>query len=187
MKLIVDKKNHRNICQKIKRKKIRDLSIEVRKDFFSSLKTILSLKRIADFCIENDINLQINNIPMCFMLGYKKYLVFDKNKMFIKLNQCGSCQFSKECPGILKGYSVILKNKIKPILRGFTDLERCMLKILNIENGISTERVLKMTKGIKICASCTSEGEVFRVADRLIDKKLIKREFKNGSYVWFLV
>ncbi len=121
------------------------------------------------------------------MLGYKKYLVFDKNEDFIRLNQCGSCQFFKECPGTLNDYLPFLENLINPIVRGFTDLEKCMLKILNIENGISTERVLKLAKKIKICASCTSEGEVFRVTDRLIEKNLIKKEFKNGKYMWSLV
>ena len=188
MKVFLNKKNYLKVYRNLKNKKIDKLSILSEKDFFSLTESnpIFELKKIADFCIEKDIDLKIYNIPICFMLGYKRYLVFDKNQDFIKLNQCGPCQFLKECPGVIKIHHPVLEKLIKPIVRGFTDLEKCMLKILSIGNGISTERVLELAKKIKICASCTSEGEVFRVADRLIEKGFIKRDFRGGKYIWSL-
>ncbi len=188
MKIILTSKNYFEAANKAKSlESSKLLLITAGKSFFSLPDFSQILRGIADLAIEKDINFKIYNIPFCFVLGYKRYLVLDKKKKFIKTDKCKECQLSKECPGILKDYLAALKNKIKPIKRGFTDLEKCMLKILNIENGISTERVLKLAKKIKICASCTSEGEVFRVTDRLIEKNLIKKEFKNGKYMWSLV
>jgi len=185
MKIVLSKKNHREIFKKVKANKPSNLSIKTAENFFSLPNFSSIFREIADFAIEKDINLEIYNIPLCFMLGYKRYFRFDKNQKFAKIEKCNFCRFAGECRGIAKNRIPILEPLINPIQReDFTDLEKCMLKILNIENGISTERVLELAKKIKICASCTSEGEVFRVADRLIERGLIKREFKDGKYIW---
>lgn len=187
MQLILGKKNYQRSYFIIKNKRLKNLSIGAREDFFSLPDFPSVFRKIADFCIGEDIDLKIYNIPFCFMLGYKRYLRFDKNKKFVKLDKCKSCLFFQECPGIIKNDISFLGGLIVPVQRGLTDLEKCMLKIINIENGIPTERVLKLAKRIKICASCTSEGEVFRVTDRLIKQGIIKREFKKGKYIWSLM
>ncbi|MDD5146012.1 MAG: hypothetical protein PHF44_04190 [Candidatus Pacebacteria bacterium] len=185
MKLIIDKKNYRNIYREIKEKKIQSLLIRCGSSFFSSPKINLALKKIADFCIERDIHLEIRGVPICFLLGYKKYLVFNgKNHLFSKSEKCGACLLFNECPGFLKKDEGVIESVIKPVRRNFTDLEICMLKILEKKNNITTEEVLKLSKGIKICASCSSEGEVLRVTDRLIKAGIIKMELIGGKYVW---
>ncbi len=187
MPVLLNKKNYREFLKRLKKKRPSKLSIKLGLDFFSLPRFDLILRKIADFCIEQDMDFKIYDIPPCFLLGYRIYLIFSEKKIFVHPGECISCQFFEKCPGIIKNHSSILGPLIKPIRRGFTDLEKCMFKILNAENEISTERVLKLAKGIKICASCTSEGEVFRVADRLIEGGLIKKEFKKGKYVWSLV
>jgi hypothetical protein len=185
MKILINKKNHKYLYGKIKDNKPEQVSITVGDNFFSSSKAILSLKKAADFCIQNDIGLKIHGIPLCFLLGYRKYLVFSSKKnLFLKSKKCNQCLLFKECPGFLKNNYIDMEAMIKPINRRLTDLEACMLKILKIKNNISTEEVLKLAKRIKICASCTSEGEVLRVTQKLIEAGLIKNELKDGKYVW---
>ncbi len=70
--------------------------------------------------------------------------------------------------------------------RPLTDLEKCMLLILETENNISSQRVLKLAKKFKICAACSDRSEVFSTGEKLSKKYLIKREFKGKEYFWSL-
>lgn len=70
--------------------------------------------------------------------------------------------------------------------RPLTDLEKCMLLILKTEGNISSQRVLKLARKFKICASCSDRSEVFSTGEKLIKKKLVKRSFKGSEYFWFL-
>lgn len=189
MKITLGKKNYRQAFAEIRKKKPAKLSIHIKDSLFSLSNPIAVLKDIADFAIQEGVGLTIWDIPFCLMPGYKSYIKFDKKLRSKKSEICNGCQLFNECGGVGEKVSKLIINLINPITqaaRGLTDLEKCMLKILSIENGISTERVLKLAEEIDICASCSSGGEVFRVADQLIKKKLIKREFKNGQYVWRL-
>lgn len=69
-------------------------------------------------------------------------------------------------------------------LRPLTDLEKCMLLILKTENNISSQRVLKLAKKFKICASCSDRSEVFSTGEKLIKRNLVKRKFKGNKYFW---
>jgi len=70
--------------------------------------------------------------------------------------------------------------------RPLTDLEKCLLLILKTEDNISSQRVLKLAKKIKICAACSDRSEVFFTGERLFKKALVKREFKGNEYFWSL-
>jgi len=186
MKFILNKNNHRQIYKKIKNQKPRKLSIFLEGNFFSANNPVSVLKNVVDFAIQENADLEIYNVPFCLIPGYKRYLKLEKAAKFKKIDKCRVCQFADQCPGIKQSYLPSIEKLIKPVVRGLTDLERCMIEILSIENGISTERILKLAEEIDVCASCSSGGEVFRVADQLIRKKLVRRELKKGKYFWWL-
>lgn len=70
--------------------------------------------------------------------------------------------------------------------RPLTDLEKCMLLILRTGNNISSQRVLKLAKKFKICATCSDRSEVFTTGEKLVKKNLVKRKFKRNEYFWCL-
>lgn len=70
--------------------------------------------------------------------------------------------------------------------RPLTDLEKCMLLILKTENNIPSQKVLKLAKRFKICASCSDRSEVFSTGEKLLKKKLVKRQLNGKEYFWQL-
>lgn len=113
-------------------------------------------------------------------------------------NICNKCVYYKECPGIdktyielfgWKGFKAVKKNNIhkkknrktaKNIY--FTDNERCLIEILTKHNNISIEQIIKYAKKIPLCQDCTDGNNIINTATKLIEKKLIKLNFKNGKY-----
>ena len=70
--------------------------------------------------------------------------------------------------------------------RPLTDIEKCFLIILKTENNISSRRVFKLAKKIKLCASCSDRSEVIYIGEKLIKKGLIERKLINQEYFWNL-
>lgn len=70
--------------------------------------------------------------------------------------------------------------------RPLTDLEKCLLLILKAENNISSQKVLKLAKKIKLCATCSDRSEIFFIGEKLSKKKLVKKEFIKNKYFWSL-
>lgn len=70
--------------------------------------------------------------------------------------------------------------------RPLTDIEKCFLIILKTENNISSRRVFKLAKRIKLCASCSDRSEVIYIGEKLIKKGLIERKLINQEYFWSL-
>jgi len=70
--------------------------------------------------------------------------------------------------------------------RPLTDMEKCLLLILKIENNISSQKILKLAQNIKLCATCSDRREVFSTGERLLNKGLIERKLVGNKYLWNL-
>ena len=141
-----------------------------------------ALRAAADFCIERGTVLLIEGVTPCFLPGYARYLL-PAGSGALPCPEKERCFLAAACTGIPARHAVVAA-VFKPPPRGFTDLEKCMLAILARKSGISTAQVLKAAKGIKICASCSNEGEVFRAAERLVKLGLVSKEYSRGGYIW---
>ena len=123
------------------------------------------------------------------MLGYKRYIKFSSRR-FLKSPLCKRCPYTKECKGIFERYvSIYGWDEVKPpgVSLSFTDLERCMIKILTAENNIPTERVLELARRFSICKGCSSGSHVIATGNKLVKKRMVKRTFRKGKYFWSLV
>ncbi|PIU17943.1 MAG: hypothetical protein COT18_11565 [Elusimicrobia bacterium CG08_land_8_20_14_0_20_59_10] len=139
------------------------------------------LREAADLCIEKGAELAIQDVTPCLLPGYSRYLT-SAGKM-LPCPEKERCFLGAACAGIPARQAGIAA-AFKPPARGLTDLEKCMLAILARKNGITTAQVLKLAKGIKICASCSNEGEVFRAAERLISMGMVEKKYRGGVYLW---
>lgn len=154
---------------------------------FSDL--IFFLQEALDKLILKGIPFKLYNVPFCFMLGYKRYIGFDNSK-FQKNKECGVCAYNTGCKGVpFKYYKLYGSGGIKPVSINtyFTDLEKCMIKVLNSENNIPSERVLEIAKRFTICAGCSDGNHVLITGEKLVRKNIVKRTFKTGSYYWQLL
>ena len=142
---------------------------------------LAALRAAADLCIERGAELAIEGAAPCFLPGYARYLAAGKGAL--PCPRRGGCFLAAACRGIPARHAAIAA-AFRPPARGFTDLEKCMLAILARGRSLTTAQVLKAARTIKICASCSSEGEVFRAAERLIRFGLVGKEYKGGVYLW---
>ncbi|HBA61993.1 MAG TPA: hypothetical protein DCZ92_14495 [Elusimicrobia bacterium] len=139
------------------------------------------LREAADLCIEKGAGLSIEGVTPCLLPGYTRYLSASRRSLPCPAKE--RCFLQGACAGIPAAHSGVAA-AFKPPARPLTDLEKCMLAVLARKNKITTAQVLKLAKGIKICASCSNEGEVFRAAERLIRMGLVAKEYRGGVYIW---
>ena len=140
------------------------------------------LREAADLCIERGQQVLIEGVSPCLMPGYSRYLAA-AGKGSLACPRKVSCFLNNTCSGIPAKHAAIM-DAFKPPARPLTDLEKCMLAVLARKDRQTTAQVLKTAKGIKICASCSNEGEVFRAAERLIRFGLVSKEYSGGVYIW---
>ena len=146
------------------------------------------LKRAADGLISGGISFSLYDMPYCLMLGYKRYITFS-SATFKKSAACKQCSYRRQCKGVLGSYHAQHGfGSIHAVgLQTYsTDLERCMLKILAVENKIATDRVLELTKRFSICKGCSSGAHVVITGEKLVKKGMVKKQFKKGVYIWSL-
>ena len=182
MRIEFSRNNFKEALRALKKGKPASVLLEAGDGLPASAEGIAALKSAADHCIERGIRLEIAGVTPCLAPGYARYLGEVRGEV-IACPAAGRCFLKKSCPGIRAEYAGLIDN-FRPPERGFTDLERCMLEILSRRSGITTAQVLKTAKGIKICASCSNEGEVFRAAERLVRLGLVSKEYRAGSYIW---
>jgi len=157
---------------------------------------INQLHDLIDEAIICDISIKTKNIPICFMVAYKRYMAEDESprevKDKIKVKACDICKYYEKCDGLFKEYvEKYGDGEIVPITEKnlITDNERCMIEILLKENNISTKRIieLKSTKEFNdICAHCTGGDDVFITGNKLVKKSIIKKSLSSEGYVWEL-
>jgi hypothetical protein len=190
MQIFITKNNYKDLPRQIQRYKGNKKTIIKWEEPLPKFKDVIfNLEEISDRLIFRDIAFEIYNVPLCLMLGYKRYIRFDNSK-FKKIDACLRCNYTSECKGIfLKYYTLYGADEIKPIgiETYLTDLEKCMIKVLQTENNISSERILKIAKRFRICAGCSDGVHVLLTGEKLIKKKIAKRGYKNGKYFWSLI
>ncbi|MEF3280831.1 MAG: radical SAM protein [Elusimicrobiota bacterium] len=115
-----------------------------------------------------------------------------------KSKVCKNCILNSKCSGINANYAsifgfkgIIPINQEKDTKKDFsskylTDNEKCLIEILKIKNNIPTETVIKMASKIPLCKDCSDGNNVINAAARLVTKKIIEMEFKNGKYFFKL-
>lgn len=142
---------------------------------------LAALKAAADFCIGRGLPLEIEGLAPCLLPGYARYL-----RRPAKARPCpraAGCFLKGDCAGIPASFAGS-EDVFRPPERPATDLEKCLLAVLAAGRPLSTAQVLRAAKGIKICASCSNDGEVFRAAGRLVGLGLVSRKFSGGKYIW---
>jgi len=191
MRILINQKNYKYLPRQIRKysKQNQKLIINWATHPPRFKDAIYFLQEATDRLILHNKKFEIYNVPLCLMLGYKRYIKFDKSK-FKKVGECLKCNYTKECRGIfLNYYTIYGRDEIKAIGWGsfLTDLEKCMIKILETENNISSERVLEIAKRFTICAGCSDGNHVLTTGQKLIKKGKVKRSFKKGVYYWTLM
>ncbi|MCJ7479342.1 MAG: hypothetical protein MUP63_04160 [Candidatus Nanohaloarchaeota archaeon QJJ-7] len=169
------------------------------------------LKDAIDQAILRDLEVEVRGLPLCQMVGYKRYLTRFRDveeKMLsqdsikpllelesadkLKPGQCNICKYEDGCSGIWEDYVDEKDSKeITPITGKvvLTDNERCMVSILMEEDGVTTKRVLEL-KGSErfkdICANCVGSDDVMVTGNNLKEKGVVDKEFAEDGYKWEL-
>ncbi|OGR58683.1 MAG: hypothetical protein A2X34_07205 [Elusimicrobia bacterium GWC2_51_8] len=182
MKLEFKLKNSAQALKSLKKARPKEVLFAVDSTLLASAEGLAVLRLAADFCIERGAGLRIEGVSPCFMPGYSRYLL-PAGTGALACPEKERCFLGGVCSGIPAKHAGIA-GAFKPPPRIFTDLEKCMLAILARKNGITTAQVLKAAKGIKICACCSKEGEVFRAAERLVKFGLVSKKYNRGVYIW---
>ncbi|HCC49243.1 MAG TPA: hypothetical protein DEQ38_14170 [Elusimicrobia bacterium] len=182
MKIELTRENFKAALAALKKARPARVALRAGAGLPGSAEGLAALKAAADLCIERGVPLEIAGIAPCLAPGYARYLKTSPGKS----SPCPAakkCFLAGGCSGIPARHAAQAA-AFKPPERGFTDLERCMLAILSAKNGLSTAQVLKAARGLKICSSCSNEGEVFRAAERLIKFGLVAKKYSGGEYLW---
>jgi len=151
-----------------------------------------NLRVAIDECILQNINTTVENVPYCFLVGYKRYIKKLQNSKKTKLAKCRECAHFNECSGIWIEYINAGRGKeIQPVNGNMlvTDNERCMIEILLREEKTTTKKLLELKNSIEfkdICAHCVGSDDVMLTGKNLVKKGIVKREFTSEGYIWSL-
>lgn len=123
----------------------------------------------------------------------------------VKTEDCARCVYNDRCIGFDKSYSKVFgTEEIQPLLSVperydarsrkerhegrsvLTDNEACVLEVLKIKNGLTTDEFLEIAGGIPLCKDCKDENAVIVAAETLIKMGLVARKFEKGKYRWSL-
>jgi len=143
-----------------------------------------------DYCILKGIEVRVENVPYCFLVGYKRYIKEKEDSRKVKAEKCGECGHSGKCSGLWKAYvEKFGEGGIIPVSGNYiiTDNERCMVAIL-LEKGKATTRELLELKNSPefkdLCAHCVGSDDVMFTGSRMIEKGVAKRAFLKEGYTW---
>ncbi|MCP4133207.1 MAG: hypothetical protein GY754_19725 [bacterium] len=156
-------------------------------DFLISEKSVI-LKNFFDILIENEINFELLNFPLCLFLGHKRYM--KKTKLNIFIDTCNQCNYNNTCSGLPVNYvEKFGTGELKPVNINFilTDNEQCMLKILDYKNNITTSELLILAKKFPICNDCSTGSHVVGAGEKLAEKNMITRNLTDKGYLWCLL
>jgi predicted RND superfamily exporter protein len=151
------------------------------------------LRDVIDECILQDVEVVVENIPYCFLVGYKRYIKEVQSDEKMKLEKCKECKHYEECSGIWKEYVERYGDKeIMPITGKYliTDNERCMIEILLKVGQATTKQLLELKNAPEfkdICAHCVGSDDVMLTGKNLMEKGVVKREFTKEGFLWKLV
>lgn len=122
----------------------------------------------------------------------------DLNKR--KGSPCRLCRLKNKCNGVDSGYLKIFgwegfkPASLKKTQHGkvslsdyYSDNERCMIEILKKKKALTTYELLRESQKLAICKDCSDGAAVISAGEKLIRKKIVAREFKNGTYIWKLI
>ena len=147
------------------------------------------------------IGLDLFNTVVTDPLGESTSLDDSENSAKVRAPACGECSLGARCAGVdrnyvrlygFDGFRPVLKiRKVRSAGREksgafFSDNERCLLEILKIENGATTERVLELAKNIVLCRDCSDGNSVLNAAQSLGKKGLVTSVLRRGRYYWKL-
>jgi MoaA/NifB/PqqE/SkfB family radical SAM enzyme len=110
---------------------------------------------------------------------------------------CARCLLKTRCKGVDHNYLELfgwagIKPALKPAkarrlapVAGYLNaMEKCFMEALKLENGVSTARLLELARGLPLCHDCRDGASVLSTGAALEKRKLVKKEFKGGRYIW---
>ena len=123
----------------------------------------------------------------------------------IKTEACRSCVYNDRCIGFDASYAKFFgtgeiralaavparydAGVARPAHAGrtvLTDNESCVVEVLQVRDGVTTEQFLEIARSIPLCKDCKDENAVLNAAEVLIKMGRVAREFKGGKYLWSL-
>ncbi|OGS07513.1 MAG: hypothetical protein A2270_09615 [Elusimicrobia bacterium RIFOXYA12_FULL_51_18] len=112
---------------------------------------------------------------------------------------CARCFFRRKCGGVNFNYLALFgwkgfkpaagpakRKKLRPAPGYLSGMEKCFVEVLKKEDGIPTSKVLELARSLPLCHDCDDGAGVLTTGEVLINKGLIKRDFKKGKYLWRL-
>jgi len=193
MKITIGENPLQELRKRIKTKKPKEIVFEFTKENHAPLGAVTkNLEEAIDECILQNINVSVENIPYCFLVGYKRYIKELQNNKKTKLAKCRECAHFNECSGIWAEYIESNGSKeIQPVNgnRLVTDNERCMIEILRVKGTTTTKKMLEFKNSIEfrgICAHCVGSDDTMLTGKNLVKKRIVKREFTSEGYTWSL-
>ncbi len=177
----------------IRNRSFNKLTIVFPKDSDLSLsKASERLSELIDECILRNIDVVVENIPYCFLVGYKRYIKEVKNDEKVKPKKCKECKYYEKCSGLWKSYiEKYGEGEISPITGKYliTDNERCMIEILLKVGKATTKQILELKNSPEfkdICAHCVESDDVMLTGKKLMEKGVVLRSFGPEGYIWSL-
>ncbi len=145
------------------------------------------------------IGLDLFNTLVTDPLGGRTDLDANAEAAKIKGPPCRRCALAKRCRGADEHYiarfgweGFVPAGKPGPAARPargglyLSDNERCLVEILRLKNGASTDEVLALAKKIILCRDCSDGNAVMTAASSLAAKGVVKSGFSRGVYRWSL-
>ncbi|MCD6247565.1 MAG: hypothetical protein J7J87_04015 [Candidatus Diapherotrites archaeon] len=191
--VLVKEKELDEIATELGKKKLSKITFIFPKRSSASLNRVAEkLHNIIDECIFQNVDVVVENIPYCFLVGYKRYIKEVESDEKIKPEKCKECKHYEKCSGIWKEYIERYGDKeIMPITGKYliTDNERCMIEILLKVGQATTKQLLELKNSPEfkdICAHCVGSDDVMLTGKNLIEKGVVVREFGASGYIWSL-
>ncbi|OGR70074.1 MAG: hypothetical protein A2179_00045 [Elusimicrobia bacterium GWC2_63_65] len=110
---------------------------------------------------------------------------------------CARCRLRRRCRGVDHNYLELFgwagvraagkatrRLAPKPLAGYLNAMEKCFMEVLNLENNISTARLLELARRLPLCHDCRDGAGALSTGAALEKKALVKKEFKGGRYLW---
>ncbi len=193
MKITIGKNTLQDLKKSIETKKPKEIVFEFTEKNYGGLDVAVEkLREAIDECILQNINVSVENVPYCFLVGYKRYIREVKNSKKTKPAKCVECANFRKCSGIWIEFLEASGGKeIQPVngSRLVTDNERCMIEILRKKGKTTTKKILELKNSLEfrdLCAHCVGSDDAMLTGKNLVKKGIVKREFTPEGYTWGL-
>ncbi len=192
-KIMISKKELKHAFRLVEEKKAKKISLVFPENSQDKLSKIAPLlQELVDDCIMENVEVSVENIPYCFLVGLERYIKEVKDPRKEKPEKCRDCKHFAKCSGVWKSY--LKKNSESEIVpvngkKIITDNERCFIEILSNKKTASTREIIEAKNAPKfrgLCAHCVGSDDVILTGNSLVEKGIVEKKFTENGYEWSL-